>query len=148
MFCPPFVLNTPKFLCAGGKICENNDPNICRNPILYPNQRVTISTQYNLYCERRYLKNLAISSIYIGAVLGYLITSYLADNVGRKFACIFSWGIGSIIGFGFPFFDNIFVIIIGILITSAGVISCTGVHFSIMNEQCGLLFLKIIFILK
>lgn len=105
-----FLFRTPNFDCrANGLLVSPNDCSlyVCRleesrwESYLSPDIRFrSLATTGNYLCGNSFTIDIVSSFTYVGAFLGYLTISYLADNYGRKRALLMAWGVcamGSII---------------------------------------------------
>ena len=134
----PILFQNPDFQCPNNKICPFSDPNICLNKIISPNyNRVTISSEFGLYCEQRYLKALAQSLPFIGGIFGIHAVSYLSERIGRKSASMIFWGISSVFLLLIPVVNNFIFLCFGFFLIGFGLIGSTTNHFTILSEQTG-----------
>lgn len=76
-----FLLPTQDYICA-----DNNSDNItnvcpCENPIFDNTTFIsTVTSTWNLICDRRYLASLAQSMLQVGILAGSIIFGYISDR--------------------------------------------------------------------
>ena len=93
---PTFWLSSPVFICANGKECDENSGGCEPGSVLQTNGYTTLTSEFQLYCDRKYLRGLAQSCIFFGACFGSIILTTLSDKVGRRPTFIYSQLIASI----------------------------------------------------
>lgn len=132
----PFFFQAPSFLCSkvldGETVfvpCDENEACKKFNASIFNNDDYnSLSKEFNLYCDKRYLLGLSGSLFFIGTftkiidffpfILGSSIAGvifpYLADSYGRKKTLVFSVGIGSLSVFisGFVWSIYLFMLLI------------------------------------
>lgn len=72
--------------------------------------------------------------IYVGAIVGYLITSVLADNIGRRITILLCEFL-SVAGYAIILLaPTLFIAEIGLFMAGFGVQSCLSVCFCVLSE--------------
>ena len=132
---PVYIFKSPQFLC-NGKVCEENNGG-CVDKILKPSNRVTISTEFNLYCQRNYLQSVGISLVYIGSFFGMVIMGFISDNFGRKRTQIFGLFFVTIGMVGLPLMPTLLFIFVFNTIAGFSLFGTVILHFIIISEQFG-----------
>lgn len=86
-----FLLPAVDFVCADIDVHYENATNFCPcdNPI-YDNSTFTstVTSTWDLICNRRHLASLAQSMLQVGILFGSLIYGYISDRFGRRIAVV------------------------------------------------------------
>lgn len=127
----PAVFLKPSFLCDGKSCSEDNGG--CDQEIIDPTSINSISKDFNLYCSKRPIRDVAESSVFFGALVGNFLFSLVSIN--RRSHLGFCWLVGSIGCFGLAFSPNIYVFIMFYILAGFGCLTAIMVHFAIMSEQ-------------
>ena len=127
----PFIFLTPKFIC-NGKECTEDDGG-CDDQIIDPSSYNSLTKEFNLYCDKRSIRDVAESSVFFGALVGNFVFSLISIN--RRTHLGICWLIGSIGCFGLSFAPNIYVFIAFYVMAGFGSLTAIMVHFAIMSEQ-------------
>ena len=137
---PVFLLPPPKFICNGVECSENNGG--CLNKILNNPLRNTLTIQFNLYCERRNLRDLTQSIGYVGSFFGMLVLGFISDNFGRKKALISALlsSFSGLIVLGFS--NNFYMAVIGYFFAGTGNFAFIFFQFILVSESMGIYFIK------
>ncbi|XP_064630702.1 solute carrier family 22 member 15-like [Lineus longissimus] len=78
---------------TSGNLTENVCPltnSSCVN-LTYSDEYTSISTEWNLICDRRYIGRLTASLYFVGVLLGACISGQLSDTFGRKKTILMMW---------------------------------------------------------
>lgn len=78
--------------------------------------------------------DLALSSQYLGALIGYLFFSFFSDNYGRKRGLLVSWTLAVIGNIATPLSPNLLVVGISLFITGAGTSAAMRMMYSFFAE--------------
>lgn len=93
-------------------------PSLWKN---YINEVDSISTSFEHYlCDDTIYINLATSSVYVGALVGYILFSFYSDNYGRRITLIIAWGLATIGSLVVLFSQNLVMASIGMFLLGAG----------------------------
>jgi MFS family permease len=60
----------------------------------------TMSSEFNLYCQRGPLRDTTISIMYSGVVFGNMAIGLIGDILGRRKTIILTWAIGTLMIIG------------------------------------------------
>ncbi|KRX10392.1 Major facilitator superfamily domain, general substrate transporter [Pseudocohnilembus persalinus] len=135
----PLLFWQPQFSCLNKKgvyeICYE-DTGACDNDDVQINTNVfsSISAEFKLYCDKRNLRVLGQSLVYIGGAIGILIFNQLSDIKGRKISIILSWIIVTIGAVIMAFSQNIDLILFSIFLLGLGIFPITSIDQVYLNE--------------
>ncbi|KAL4481625.1 hypothetical protein ABPG74_007714 [Tetrahymena malaccensis] len=131
----PYFFQDPIFICQDGSDCSQEDACKQGNYTISDSSNHTLTLQFDLYCDRQYLKNLSLSFIFIGSLCGTFFFSFLSDLKGRKLPIIISWAV-SVLGIGIlAFSQNVAMIFVGQFLGGFGIYPASTLAFIIMSEQ-------------
>ena len=88
MLSGPFILGTPKFICANGEICTEETGG-CVDKILVTESTYSTVKEFGLYCEYKYLRTIAESIFFVGSIIGTVFFTFF--QMRRKKYLILSW---------------------------------------------------------
>ena len=134
---PAYIFKTPEFLCNGVTCLETV---ACKssNFKIDPNQQQTVSTAFNLYCDRKSLRSLGQSLVYVGALIGMVCLSAVADNKGRKIAQMIGYSCCSIGFIGLGLSPNLPMAFIFSTLFGAAIFSTLIIDLVMISEQMGI----------
>ncbi|EWS71161.1 MFS transporter (macronuclear) [Tetrahymena thermophila SB210] len=131
----PYFFEDPIFICQDGSKCKQVDACKQKNFQILESSNNTFTKQFELYCDRQYLKNLSLSFIFIGSLFGTFFFSFLSDLKGRRLPMIISWAF-SLMGIGIlAFSQNVAMIFIGQFFGGFGIYPASTLAFIILSEQ-------------
>lgn len=78
--------------------------------------------------------DLASSAVYVGALIGYLLFSFYADNFGRRITMILAWGIATIGTLVLLFSQNLIMVAVGFFMLGAGADAAVNMCFNFLGE--------------
>jgi MFS family permease len=74
------------------------------------------------------------STAFVGSLFGYLISSYISDNFGKKKSMVIGLGV-SVFGYSLIVFSqNIYMAIIGMIISSVGGDGCCNITYCFISD--------------
>ncbi|KAL4456192.1 hypothetical protein ABPG74_014153 [Tetrahymena malaccensis] len=138
---PIFLFLKPTFECdngLNGTECENW---VCNqsNPLsfaTYIPKSLVMQFDPPLICERQVIADSIIAITYSGSIAGFIISSYISDNKGRKFASLIFWifaGIGSLLSG--VLLQSPWLVAAGLFISTFGVNPVITYVFCFINEH-------------
>lgn len=122
---------TPSFWCDGVECSETTGG--CASQIVNEASYDSITKEFSLYCSQTSLKSVAESSIFIGALIGNLLFSFV--SIKRRSQIGIAWGLGSIGCAALGFSPDIYWFIFFFAVTGFGCFSAIIAPFAIMSEQ-------------
>ena len=93
-----------------------------------------IATLNNYECEDSLPSIIASACTYIGAALGFLVVTFLADNYGRKLSLLISWGICTVGCLVVVFDSNIYLVALGLFLSGFGSDASNNITFLFFCE--------------
>ncbi|KAL4460476.1 hypothetical protein ABPG74_000227 [Tetrahymena malaccensis] len=131
----PYFFEDPIFICQGDSKCKQEEACKQKNFQISESSNNTFTKQFELYCDRQYLKNLSLSFIFIGSLFGTFFFSFLSDLKGRRLPMIISWAF-SVLGVGIlAFSQNVAMIFVGQFFGGFGIYPASTLGFIILSEQ-------------
>ncbi|EAR96397.2 MFS transporter (macronuclear) [Tetrahymena thermophila SB210] len=138
---PIFLFLKPTFECdngLNGTECENW---VCKqsNPLsfaTYIPKSLVMQFDPPLICERQVIADSIIAITYSGSIAGFIISSYISDNKGRKFASLIFWifaGIGSLLSG--VLIQSPWLVAAGLFVSTFGVNPVITYVFCFINEH-------------
>lgn len=95
----------------------------------------SISTDFGPYnCDDAIYVDIASSSVYVGALVGYILFSFYSDNFGRRITLMLAWGIATIGNLVILFSQNLVTVAIGLFLLGAGADAAINMCFSFLGE--------------
>jgi MFS family permease len=91
----------------------------------------------NNLCDDAVFVDLASSSTYLGAFVGYILISFFSDNFGRRTSMLLAWAtttVGSII---VSLSQNIYMAAFGLFLSGAGSDAAINICFFFFGEVVG-----------
>ncbi|XP_045522072.1 organic cation transporter protein-like [Pieris brassicae] len=84
-----FILPNPEYICQGE---EKNVTNLCpcEDPVYDTSIMSSVSSDFDLICERKHLASLGQSMLQVGILFGSVLYGYISDRFGRKTSCLIS----------------------------------------------------------
>ncbi|XP_053213392.1 organic cation transporter protein-like [Panonychus citri] len=73
--------------------------------------RTTVTKEWNLVCERYWLRSVVLSAYQVGYMISGLLVGCISDKLGRKFAILFCICLEIITSFGLVLAPNVYVFI-------------------------------------
>ena len=156
-FYQPYIFQDPKFLCYDqkGMLSNCEEQEACKNPFFFEIkiERRSLITEYDLFCNRRYLFVFIQSFIFFAGALISFFFNYLSDSYSRK-KILFVSGIFFLFGSLFCFSNFFYIIIFGLTLQIAGIDLITSMFYLYFNESMscylrnkssGLTFLSFVF---
>ena len=133
----PYLFEVPIFHCKNSdgtvKVCYE-DSGACVDQIISPDSVESISLDYKLYCDRRDLRDLGESLIFLGCSVGIFVFNSLADNIGRKVTIALAWGFSTICMILFVSIDNYYGIVVSTFGIGMGLLPSLILTMVYMNE--------------
>ncbi|XP_034829084.1 organic cation transporter protein-like [Maniola hyperantus] len=84
-----FILPNAEFVCMDEEAYNISNYCPCKNPRYDQTYIVnSVTTNWDLICEKRQLASLAQSMLHVGILAGSIFYGYLSDRYGRKLACV------------------------------------------------------------
>ncbi|XP_050674824.1 organic cation transporter protein-like [Leptidea sinapis] len=85
-----FIIPNAEYVCndEGANMTSNYCP--CDNPVYDTSIMRSVSSDWNLICDRRQLASVAQSMLQVGILVGSLFYGFLSDRYGRKIATLLS----------------------------------------------------------
>ena len=148
----PFIFHKSSYLCYTKKgtlySCDANTA--CNNPYSFELDitRKSLVDKYNLICDREYIISVIQTSVYFISAVFCSIFSILSDFYSRKKILVLG-GIFFVLSNCFLFWDNLVMVMIGLVIQTLGynlVISILYVYYNevmsnkLRNRTSGLIF--------
>lgn len=139
MLSGPFIMGTPKFICADGSTCTEETGG-CQQKILSPESTHSIVSDFELYCENKYLRTISESIFFAGSIIGTVVFTFF--QMRRKKYLIFSWIITFIGLLGTSFSPSIYCFLVFWGLTGFGAYACYIMLTTLMKEEaCNFYFL-------
>lgn len=95
----------------------------------------SISTSFDHYlCDDAIYINLASSSVYVGALVGYIVFSFYSDNFGRRLTMLIAWGLATAGSLLVLFSVGLVMVSIGMFMLGAGADASINMCFNFLGE--------------
>ncbi|XP_039269443.2 organic cation transporter protein-like isoform X1 [Styela clava] len=94
----------------------------------------SITTEWDLVCNRAVMKTIANSSMFFGFLIGAIISGIVTDRIGRKMTMLLICILSSSSGFAFAFSQSYHVYIVFFILFSIGISGQYIVTFTYMSE--------------
>lgn len=129
---PTFFLEDPQFYC--GDEIKVKEKDACKPGCVNSNQHVTMTSEFDLICQKDYLRSSAISFMYIGVALGNLAWGMLADQKGRKFTMCTGWILGTFSTLGLYLSNSYEMLLAFFILTGFTLWPPLNIAYIIVNE--------------
>ena len=136
---PIFTLPTPEFICNNNEICNENNGG-CVEKLLKKLSRETIATEYELYCEKRHLRNITQSIIFIGGFFGLFILTFISEKFGKRNSLMLSYFTSSCGTLSLYFAKGIEFVNFCYFFAGFGSFATIYFQYVLLSEQSGIFF--------
>lgn len=138
----PFLFLPPDFQCkdASGKIYACKEVEACdqsSKPTVWPGSTNSLIVEFELYCDRRYLKTLEQTLYFVFSNVATLFFSYLSDSKGRKYSILWTYIVGVVPLIFCAFAPNWPVFMVLFTISGLGLTPYTALCFVLLSESAG-----------
>lgn len=132
MLSGPFIMGTPKFICSDGSICTEETGG-CLDKNLAPESSHSLVSEFELYCDYKYLRTISESIFFVGSIIGTVFFTFF--QMRRKKYLILSWMITFIGLLGSGFSPSIYFFLFFWGATGFGAYACYIMSNTLMKEE-------------
>jgi len=138
----PFLIQAPTYLCPfeddPSKMIVCTEKESCAHGVVISNDSPrNLVTEFELYCDRASLRDLAGSLFFLGGSIGTLIFSYITDKYGRKKGLLIAYAIGAVAAIFWGLTPNLFFFYVFMVLTWGGFDAYFASCFIMPSESGG-----------